>query len=432
MAYPSLYDRYGRRKRRRSTYVPRRISRVNGRGSYLGQLGRGVLVGGGGALGAGLAAPGGPMSILGAAAGSTAGGAIADALGLGAYTIKSNSLVMPEGAQIASFGDLSDAVIIKHREYIQDIVVPATPGLFTNNVFTLNPGLSASFPWLSSIAGSFDSYMWLGIIYEFRSTSADVGSTSTLGMGTVIMATDYDAHDALASSKLQMENMQYTTSAKPSDSFAHVIECDPSVTVQPHLYVRHSQLASHEDARFYDHGVLQVATQGLPTGSTGTIGELWCSYQIAFFKPQLDITGFLRSDHYNLSGAAPQATTSAYWGVGATPVVTSTIGTSVSGNVLTFPASAILPGQCFWLSYAVLGDSTALGTILAVTGAGCTVSILDQQSSSTTTRQWMNIKVIATIGAMTLTITAGTLPTNPTAVNITITQIDPVVFPLIA
>jgi len=424
-----------RRRKRRRSYVPRAVGRVRGRGSYMGELGRTILQGGGAALGGVLG--GGPANpygaVIGAGLGQTAGSAIADVFGLGAYNVMANSLIVPEGHQIPSFGDLGDAVLIKHREYIADVVVPATPGTFTNTTYVLNPGDPATFPWLSNIASSFDSYMFLGMIFEFKSMSSDVGSLTNIGLGSVIMATDYDAHDPPAQSKIEMENMQYACSSKPSETFCHIIECDPSVNVQPHLYVRTGVIGASEDARFYDHGNFQIATQGMPDNASGTLGELWVTYQIAFFKPQLFGSFSFATDFYD----SATATTTSYWGSNATLVAGSSLGSSVTNNTLFLPGLLSNPakiakiGSCYWISYSCLGSSAALSTIIALIGTDCTVTIIDLQSAVTTTRQWFNCKVIVTGSSPKIDITAGTLPGTPTACNVLVTQIDSDPFPLI-
>jgi hypothetical protein len=83
------------------------------------------------------------------------------------------------------------------------------------------------------------------MVFEYRSTS-DFGTKTSLEMGTVTMATDYDEIDPVQTSKLSMQNMQY--SAQPS------LKCDPSITFQPMLCNRCGSVPSGRDPRLYDHG----------------------------------------------------------------------------------------------------------------------------------------------------------------------------------
>jgi hypothetical protein len=85
--------------------------------------------------------------------------------GSGAY---SNDLVTSttEAGSIPRFGTSSDetgALTVSHREYIRDVY--GNPDLgggviedFQNQSILLNPGLEASFPWLSQVAQNFEEY----------------------------------------------------------------------------------------------------------------------------------------------------------------------------------------------------------------------------------------------------------------------------------
>jgi hypothetical protein len=55
-----------------------------------------------------------------------------------------------------------------------------------------------------------------------------------------------------------------------------------------HLKTRDTaqSLPEGADKQFYDLGLFQLATQGMQN-AVGTIGELWCSYEVEFFKPQI-------------------------------------------------------------------------------------------------------------------------------------------------
>lgn len=175
-------------------------------------------------------------------------------------------------------------IIVRHREYIGDL---QSSIVFTNRNFPLNPGLTSTFPWLAQIANAFEQYRFRGLIFEFKSLSADalISAAQNIGQGTVIMATQYNALSPGFSSKIEMENYEFANSAKPSISFMHPVECAMYQTPNTPLYVRSGAIPAGADERLYDLGNFCVATQGLPSPS-GTIGELWCTFEIEFFKPK--------------------------------------------------------------------------------------------------------------------------------------------------
>ena len=88
---------------------------------------------------------------------------------------------------------LDGRVIVAHSEYIQ--VVPSAMA-FAIATFPINPGISATFPWLSTVAQNFEEWVPRRIFFEFRSTCADQITTTTAALGQVSMATQYNSLDA--------------------------------------------------------------------------------------------------------------------------------------------------------------------------------------------------------------------------------------------
>lgn len=342
------WDRSSKRPRMRSaaSAFPRNV----GRGDYmqtLKSIGRaiqkvgqrtipkGSFAAGGARLGQAI---GGTLSgsALGAAGGGLVGKAAGDAfsklVGFGDYQIKSNSLMdLPMGQPVASFSNMSNATIVSHREFIQDIIVPATPEAFNVVRIPLNAGLRSVFPWLSNLAGNYQEYQFIGCVFEFRSLSSD--SAATLPMGSLVIASNYDTADPNYSDKRHMENSQFCVSGKPSANFIHPIECDPSVTFVPIKYTRTGGLPAGTDSRLYDHCNVQVATEGLPAGTAGSvIGELWVTYEVALYKPQLGVAAALRDHYYGTTATAGTIATG------------SAFGTAVAGNSVVGPRGGTFAG----------------------------------------------------------------------------------------
>lgn len=205
---------------------------------------------------------------------------LARIFGAGKYKIKSNTLLTHNIAQFADNG----SIVVSHREYVTDIVSSVN---FSNQGYLINPGNPLLFPWLSKIADNFEEFEFLGLIFEFKSMSASaVGSTNT-GLGTLIMATDYDVVDANYATKQEMEIADFSTSDAPCYHQYHPVECDPRQNVMKKMFVQNATtLAGYpDDPRFSVLGNFQIATQGVQSSST--VGELWVSYHVKLSKPQL-------------------------------------------------------------------------------------------------------------------------------------------------
>lgn len=218
--------------------------------------------------------------------GALAGESLAKFFGHGDYKVKSNSLINgpisgPNPPKFGSHGKRGTRVM--EREYIGDIVSGALvngQSTFTNQSFRINPTDRSSFPWLSTIANQYDQWEPHGIVYEFVSTSSSYNGTSQ-ALGTVVMATDYDVFDAVYPSKQIMENADYSCSTRPAESLVHGVECDPRERPTPILYC-----TTNAAANLQDLGNFQVATVGCSAAGT-SLGELWVSYDITFYKKQL-------------------------------------------------------------------------------------------------------------------------------------------------
>lgn len=375
----------------------KRYPRFTGRGDYkttLRNIGKAVQTVGrvmvpagtfaklGGAAGTGI---GGYMSgsPYGAAAGGwlggTAGDKFAQLVGFGDYSVKANSLMdLPMGQPVASFGNMSNATVVKHREFIQNVLVPAVPADFSVQVLSLNPALRAVFPWLSSMAASYQEYQFIGAVFEFRSLASS--SATTLALGSVAIASNYDTADPNFPDKRHMENSQFCVSGKPSDNLIHPIECDPKITFSPLKFTRTGARAANTDSRLYDHCNVHIATEGLPGTANTIIGELWVTYEVALYKPQLGAVIALR-DHYHGTTATCGAINTAN-PLGLTAAALSPRGGTSHGlgitlgaaGAITFPAGTA-PGlyevSIQWIGPAgfctVAGSFVAAGTVLVKT-----------------------------------------------------------------
>lgn len=213
--------------------------------------------------------------------GGKAGGLLSKIFGTGVYSVTKNSLTSTanDPPQVTN---TSGATRVQHREFIQDV---SGSTAFVIQAFPINPGISQTFPWLSAVANSFEEYILHGILFEFKSTSATALDSTNTALGTVIMATEYNALHPNFTSKRDMENYVYSTSSPPAVSALHPVECARDVSVLNELYVRNVPPSLPTDLRFSDLGRFQIATVGMQAASV--IGELWVTYDIELIKPKL-------------------------------------------------------------------------------------------------------------------------------------------------
>lgn len=135
---------------------------------------------------------------------------------------------------------------------------------------------------------------------------------TTLNMGAIFAASDYNVLDPPPVDKRHLENQQYSTSCKPSCSLIHGIECAPRLDSNTHLYVARNNDYQGGDKRLYDLCRTYIGSQGIPNpagGAATPLGEMWVTYQFAFFKPILpEVALDTASAHFqlaNVTAAAP-------------------------------------------------------------------------------------------------------------------------------
>nr|QXP07777.1 MAG: putative capsid protein [Arizlama virus] len=285
---------------------PRRSNVVRGRGDYYTTFGKfgqkaGHIVGG--------------VADTVEAAAKYALPYVAPLLGFGdyvqsTYPLKKNTLAMGNDPPVIKNAK-DGRTILRHREYLQDIVTGAA-GEFNINSFVLQPGNQATFPWLSQVAQAFEQYKLRGVIFEFKSTSADALNSTNTALGTVIMATQYDVAKAPFVNKAEMENHVYATAARQSCSMLHPIECARSASPLDELYIRTGPVVSGSDVHLYDFANFFIATMG-QQGSNINIGELWVTYEIELLKPQINEIGSLQQSAV-FRQENSSCTTAAYFG----------------------------------------------------------------------------------------------------------------------
>ena len=188
------------------------------------------------------------------------------------------SLNTRSGLPAQSYRPNGDCVI-KHREFIRDINGSVN---FAATGVSINPGLSATFNWLSGIATRFESYQFLELCFSYETQAPTTTS------GSVVLAIDYDPRDPLPTSKAQAMDYRGTVRSAPWTPCQHESIAE-DLRKRKTYYVRSGSAAPNEDLSLYDTGTLSVITQA-QAGAT-VIGELWAHYTVKLMTPKSNSAG---------------------------------------------------------------------------------------------------------------------------------------------
>lgn len=306
--------------------------------------------------------------------GHYAGGKLANYVGFGDYEQPAMGNQLMGGSVMGNTAhssimvnpmDDSGDIWYSHSEFVQNVTASASgagQSAFQLTKFPLNPGLAATFPFLSQLAQCFEIYEFHGLVFQYKPTSGESGATNN-SLGKVIMATNYDPTAADFVNAVQMENYDYASSVKPSVGMIHGVETDMSKNITNAQFIRTG--ASSKQLPFTDLGNLYVATEGVPFAASGTqiLGELWVSYKVRLSRANLygSLLGYNIPFHYahgsNLSISSQ-----------ANQTLGGTVSVAVNGGgywelTYTFPSNISL-GQFQWglAVKTASASSTAIGT----------------------------------------------------------------------
>lgn len=265
-----------------------------------------------------------------------------------------------------------EATVFNHSEYIGDLLSGSgTPTDFTLQSYAFNPGNSELFAFLGPIAHRFQEYEVRGVLFELRSLSSDYASS--LSLGSMFMAADYNVVAPAPTDKIQLENMEYANSAKPSCSLIMPLECEPKNAVNTHLYIADDLNYEGSSEQLYDLCNIHIGSYGIPSANT-PIAEIWMHYEIALFKPIVSSANAVQPLSFMWQGDVPTGLTP--FGVGGVEVPGSSSLFTLAGNTFSFPAG--IPGNyiCVWKWSGAAAEITPAFPEITASGSASILNVM--------------------------------------------------------
>jgi hypothetical protein len=215
---------------------------------------------------------------------------------------------------------------------------------YTVNTYTINPGISSVFPWLSPQALLWDMYKFTALYFTYEPACA----TST--NGALFMGFDFDVYDSSPIDKSTFMMLADAVSG-PSWSRVSLPLARPRLSQRGNLYVSPSANPTGVgDLKTYHLGNLFVGVQG--QGDTNYMGDIYVTYVIELTMPQQAQTTYMSA--ISADATTGQTRTVPFGTSGwleSSPVPIGAISYNSTNNIFTFDISG-----CYMLNWIIGGS----------------------------------------------------------------------------
>jgi len=247
---------------------------------------------------------------------------------------------------------------VVHRELIASIT--GSTNFTVPQQFALNPGIAATFPWLSAMAQCWQKYKFHKLRFcAYTRTGSNVP-------GSLMLVPDYDAADAAPATEQVASSYEDVAEDAPWKDICATLS--PKAMSGPeHHFTRTTALAVNLDIKTYDVGNLFVCTVD---GTAVNWSKLWVEYDVEFFVPQLPPGGEISPLGGTFTGANTQTA--------ANPFGVAPVAGALANGILLSIASV--------LSFTTVGDYLVTvfcnGTVITGAVAGTANAGVASLSSS--------------------------------------------------
>jgi len=183
-------------------------------------------------------------------------------------------------------------ITVRHREFFADLLGSQ---LFTVvRTMAINPGSVNMFPWLSTIATNYESYVFNSLVFTYEATCASITP------GNVSLIVDYDPDDPAPTTKVQALAYRGSVNSPSWSSCQHRSDFEDLRKQKTYLVLR-GQPPS-DSLISYSVGRLNIACQGQQDNFP--LGNMWVDYDVTLMTPQLGDVSLGNSLYAYLSGGA--------------------------------------------------------------------------------------------------------------------------------
>jgi hypothetical protein len=175
---------------------------------------------------------------------------------------------------------------VVHRELVLPELTTTTSAFQITQTFAINPGLTASFPWLATQATSWEQYRIKKFGVEF------IPNVSTATNGRIYIVPDYDPDDDAPLTEVALGQYYNTVANSVYRPTRVMIDTQPIRATGPRKFIRGDNTYVN-GLKFYDSFNIYIALVGvLPPGGSSpfsplNLGSIAFIYEIDMEVPQM-------------------------------------------------------------------------------------------------------------------------------------------------
>jgi hypothetical protein len=297
-----------------------------------------------------------------------------------------------------------DSVTIRHRELLA--VVTGTNN-FTSTSYSLQPGLSSVFRWLSTQTNGWEKYRFIKLRAQYLTR------TGSATPGTVMLVPDYDPADTAPTNETDASAFHGTTDDAPWKNQ----DVNFDMKRSKELFIRQGPTSANQDIKTYDFGNLYVCTAD---GTAVNWGKVYLEYEIQLINSQV-----LQSS--NTGGAITPGGTGITTAnlFGSAPIITPGSYVQSVTTAGTVTVSNLIVGQEYMVACVVTGTGLTAVNSTGFTGVTLRTNILNDLVNSGGTIITDQFTIIANANTATMTFTA--TGSSVIGTNFTFTSLSPTV-----
>jgi len=176
-----------------------------------------------------------------------------------------------------------DGVVIEHTEYVDQLMTSTTFNV--SNAYAVNPGQGGTFRILANVASSWERFRVRSVRFKFETLLGNQSNNQQVG--EIISYIEYDSHQSVPTSKVQMLSEEYSLSTPgDEDQIITAVGTRRRGILGPSTEYQIRTGSPSGDILNYDPCYVVFAANGFPTANE-VAGNIFVEYTIELYQMKI-------------------------------------------------------------------------------------------------------------------------------------------------